>query len=205
MRTVYYRPNRPKSLAHDIIFPPTSTSCIELKLVLCDFVNVEQFSILNWKSGYIGGPVNFLKSWVFEFEVGFNEVSEKGWGALTRAACLRSFLYFQFQFWIFKWHLRLKLKLKFKRGGSALTRAACLRSFLLSLLFILKTLVAERRHQRGSLLEKFWYFAKMQISNRVYQTLQDPLNQVRAPFYLKEKRSKQISICSLTRGNNWGK
>ena len=166
MRTVYYRPNRPKSLAHDIIFPPTSTSCIELELVLCDFVNVEQFSILNWKSGYIGGPVNFLKSWVFEFEVGFNEVSEKGWGALTRAACLRSFLLF--------------------------------------LLFILKTLVAERRHQRSSLLEKFWYFAKMQISNRVYQTLQDPLNQVSAPFYLKEKRSKQISICSSTRSNNWG-
>ena len=129
MRTVYYRPNRPKSLAHDIIFPPTSTSCIKLELVLCDFVNVEQFSILNWKSGYIGGPVNFLKSWVFEFEVGFNEVSEKGWGALTRAACLRSFLYFQFPFWIFKWHLRLNLKLKFKWGGGALTRAACLRSF----------------------------------------------------------------------------
>ena len=41
MRTVYYRPNRPKSLAHDIIFPPTSTSCIELELVLCDFVNVD--------------------------------------------------------------------------------------------------------------------------------------------------------------------
>ena len=144
-----------------------------------------------------------------------------GGGALTRVACLRSFLLFQFQFGMFKWnvklklkfkfktrgkwHWRLKLKLKFKSGGGVLTRAACLRSFLLSLLFILKTLVAERRHQRGSLLEKFWYFAKMQISNRVYQTLQDPLNQVRAPFYLKEKRSKQISICSLTRGNNWGK
>ena len=78
MRTVYYRPNRPKSLAHDIIFPPTSTSCIELKLVLCDFVNVEQFSILNWKSGHIGGLANFLESWVFEFEVGFNEVGERG-------------------------------------------------------------------------------------------------------------------------------
>ena len=26
----------------------------------------------------------------------------------------------------------------------------------------------------------------MQISNRVHQTLQDPLNQVSAPFYLKE-------------------
>ena len=58
--------------------PPTSTSCIKLELVLCDFVNVEQFSILNWKSGHIGGPANFLESWVFEFEVGFNEVGERG-------------------------------------------------------------------------------------------------------------------------------
>ena len=139
-----------------------------------------------WWTGQLFGKLSFrIWSWL-------QWSRWKGQGALTRAACLRRVLYFQFQFWIFKWHLRLKLKLKFKRGGGALTRAACLRSFLLFLLFILKTLLAERRHQRGSLLEKFWYFAKMQISNRVHQTLQDPLNQVSAPFYLKEKRSKRI-------------
>ena len=104
--------------------------------------------------------------------------------------------------WTYWWTGQLFGKLSFRiwswlqwsrwKGQGALTRAACLRSFLLFLLFILKTLLAERRHQRGSLLEKFWYFAKMQISNRVHQTLQDPLNQVSAPFYLKEKRSKRI-------------
>ena len=64
-----------------------------------------------WWTGQLFGKLSFrIWSWL-------QWSRWKGQGALTRAACLRRVLYFQFQFWIFKWHLRLRLKLKFKGEG----------------------------------------------------------------------------------------